>query len=99
MQCLPTPVILSDASGLLKLLATEYRVVRKRISRNRRPKHWDNIQDLVAPFDCNLYGPPVAGLLWERRLQYICCKDDGRKQCFHHHRESQIAPVQRKFMI
>ena len=33
---------------------------------HKRPKSWDNIQDPVCPLLLNLYGHPLAGLLWEK---------------------------------
>ena len=33
------------------------------------PKFWANIQDPVVPLERNLYGRPLAGLLWERKFE------------------------------
>ena len=36
------------------------------LPRNRRPKEWDNIDQPVVKLLCNLYGHPLAGLIWEK---------------------------------
>ena len=33
---------------------------------HRRPKSWEGIKDPVCPLLSNLYGHPLAGLLWEK---------------------------------
>ena len=32
---------------------------------HKRPKSWDSIEDPVVPLLFNLYGHPIAGLLWD----------------------------------
>ena len=49
-----TQVKMSDTSRLLKLLEIECSTVWIRLLRNRRPKHWDNIDDPMVTLDCNL---------------------------------------------
>ena len=39
------------------------------------PKPRDNIDDPMVPLEGNLYGHPLAALLWERRLENNCCKN------------------------
>ena len=36
---------------------------------SRQPESWKNIEDPVCPLERNLYGHPLAGLLWERHLE------------------------------
>ena len=36
------------------------------LPRNRRPKHWDSVDQPVVKLLCNLYGHPLAGLIWEK---------------------------------
>ena len=36
---------------------------------NRRPKSWANIDNPVCKLKLNLYGHPLAGLLWEKYCQ------------------------------
>ena len=39
------------------------------LPRERRPKWWDKIIDPVCPLVRNLYGHPLAGLIWEKHCQ------------------------------
>ena len=39
-----------------------------RLPRHTWPKSWANIEDPVVPLERNLYGHPLAGLLWERQF-------------------------------
>ena len=36
------------------------------LPRHKWPKSWSSMEDLVVPLERNLYGHPLAGLLWER---------------------------------
>ena len=36
------------------------------LPRERRPKHWDNIENPVCELLRNRYGHPLAGLTWEK---------------------------------
>ena len=39
-----------------------------------KPKSWSNMEDPVVPFERNLYGHPLAGLLWERQFEEVLLK-------------------------
>ena len=39
-------------------------------------KSWSNMKDPVDPFERNLYGHPLAGLLWERQFENILLEYD-----------------------
>ena len=39
--------------------------------RHKWPKSWSSMEDPVVPLERNLYGHPLAGLLWERQLEKI----------------------------
>ena len=41
---------------------------------HKRPKSWDEIQDPVCPLLLNIYGHPLAGLLWEKYQESKLCK-------------------------
>ena len=41
---------------------------------HKRPKSWENIEDPVCPLLLNLYGHPLAGLLWELFQEDILLK-------------------------
>ena len=41
------------------------------LPRDRRPRHWDNIEQPVCPLLRNLYGHPLAGLIWEKHCRKL----------------------------
>ena len=55
---------------------------------------WSNIEDPVIPLERNLYGHPLAGLLWERQFEKILLKHDWDKvpnwECLFVHREKRL---------
>ena len=64
-----TQVNLEDAPRLLQVPKSECPAVWIRLPRHKWPKSWANIGDPVVPFERNLYGHPLAGLLWERQFE------------------------------
>ena len=42
--------------------------------RHKWPKSWSSMEDPVVPLERNLYGHPLAGLLWERQFENILSK-------------------------
>ena len=65
----------------------------------RLPKHkWlksrSNMEDPVVPFERNLYGQPLAGLLWELQFEKIMLEHGWEKvpkwECLFVHREKRI---------
>ena len=40
-----------------------------RLPKHKWPKSWEYIEDLAVPLERNLYGHPLAGLLWERQFE------------------------------
>ena len=38
------------------------------------PKSWSSMEDPVVPLERNLYGHPLAGLLWERQFEKMSIK-------------------------
>ena len=48
-----------------------YMYIWIRLPRHKWPKSWSNIEDPVVPLERNLYGHPLAGLLWERRFERV----------------------------
>ena len=42
-------------------------------------KHWDKIGDVVVPLVRNLCGRPLAGSLWERRVEEILWRGELEK--------------------
>ena len=45
-----------------------------RLPRHKWPKSWSSMEDPVVPLERNLYGHPLAGLLWERPFEKILLK-------------------------
>ena len=67
-----TQVRLSDATKLLGSgVVTETWIT---LPPHRRSKSWDNIENPVCPLELNLYGHPLAGLLWELFQEDILIK-------------------------
>ena len=42
-----------------------------RLPKHKWPKSWEYIEDPVVPLERNLYGHPLAGLLWERQFEEV----------------------------
>ena len=42
-----------------------------RFPRHTWPKSWSNIEDPVVLLERNLFGHPLAGLLWERQFEEV----------------------------
>ena len=57
-----------------------------RLPRHKWPKSWSSVEDPVVPLERNLYGHPVAGLLWERQFEKILLKHE----CLFVHREKGL---------
>ena len=69
-----TQVKMEDAPKLLKIPKSECPDISIRLPRHKWPKLWSSIEDPVVPLEKNLYGHPLAGLLWERQLEKIFLK-------------------------
>ena len=57
---------MEDAPRLLGIPKSESPDIWIRLPRHKWPKSCANIEDSVVPLERNLYGHPLAGLLWER---------------------------------
>ena len=66
-----TQVKMEDAHKLLKIPKSECPDIRIRLPRHKWPKSWSSIEDRVVPLERNLYGHPLAGLLWERQFEKV----------------------------
>ena len=64
-----TQVKMEDAPRLLKIPKTECPDVWIRLPRHKWPKSWKNIEDPVVLLERNLYGHPLAGLLWGKTIR------------------------------
>ena len=66
-----TQVKMEDAHKLLKIPKSECPDIWIRLPRHKCPKSWSSMEDPVVPLERNLYGHPLAGLLWERQFEKI----------------------------
>ena len=86
-----THVKMEDAHNLLKIPKSECPDIWIRLPRHQWQKSWSSMEDPVVPFERNLYGHPLAGLLWERQFENILLKHGWEKipnwECLFVHRE------------
>ena len=65
-----------------------------RLPRHNWPKSFSTMEDPVVPLERNLYGNPLAGLLWERQFWKILLKYGWEKvsnwECLFVHREKGL---------
>ena len=66
-----TQVKMEDAHKLLKIPKSECPDIWIRLPRHKWPKSWSSMEDPVVPLERDLYGHPLAGLLWERQFEKI----------------------------
>ena len=66
-----TKVKMEDAHKLLKIQKSECPHIWIRLPRHKWPKSWSSMEDPVVPLERNLYGHPLAGLLWEKQLEKV----------------------------
>ena len=74
-----TQVKMEDAHKLLKVPKSECPDIWIRLRKHKRPKSWSSMEDPVVPLERNLYGHPLAGLLWERQFEKILLKHGWEK--------------------
>ena len=79
-----TQVKMEDAHKLLKIPKSECPDIWIRLPRHKWPKSWSSMEDPIVPLERNLYGHPLAGLIWERQFEKILLKHGwemaGKKQ-------------------
>ena len=66
-----TQVKMTEAPRLLRMPSKE---CPEHVDHNfpqQRPEGWDEIDGAVVLFDMNLYGHPLAGLLWGRKFEEV----------------------------
>ena len=69
-----TQVKMEDAHKLFKIPKSECPDIWIRLPRHKWPKSWSSMEDPVVPLEKNLYGHPLAGLLWEKQFEKILLK-------------------------
>ena len=86
-----TRVKMEDAPKLLKNPKSECPDIWIRLPRHKWPKSWSSMEDPVVLLERNLYGHPLAGLLWERQFEKIllqhCWENFPNWECLFVHRE------------
>ena len=89
-----TQVKMEDAHKLLKIPKSECPDIWIRLPRHKWPKSWSSMEDPVVPLERNLYGHPLAGLLWERQFEKVLLKHGWEKipnwECLFVHREKGL---------
>ena len=89
-----TQVKMEDAHKLLKIPKSKCPDSWIRLQRHKWPKSWSSVEDPVVPLERNLYGHPLAGLLWERQFEKILLKHGWEKipnwECLFVHREKGL---------
>ena len=89
-----TQVKMEDAPKLLKLPKSECPDIWIRRPRHKWPKSWSSIEDPVVPLERNLYGHPLAGLLWETQFEKILLQHGREKvsawECLSVHRQKGL---------
>ena len=90
-----TQVKMEDAPKLLKIPKSECPDIWIRPPRHKWPKSWSSMEDPVVLLERNLYGHPLAGLLWERQFDKILLKRGWEKmpnwECLFVHREKGLS--------
>ena len=89
-----TQVKMENAHKLLKIPKSECPDIWVRLPRHKWPKSWSSIEDPVVPLERNLYGHPLAGLLWERQFEKILLQHGWEKvsnwKCLFVHRQKGL---------
>ena len=92
-----TQVSLLKAHELLGLSKAECPETWISLPPSRRPSSWKDIEDPVCPLERNLYGHPLAGLLWERHLEQALFELGWEKvqswECLYVHRELSLIHI------
>ena len=89
-----TQIKMKDAPKLLKIPKSECPDIWIRLPRHKWPESWSSMEDPVVPLERNLYGHPLAGLLWERQFEKILLQHGWENvptwECFFVHREKGL---------
>ena len=88
---------MEDAPKLLKIPKSECPVFWIRLPKHKWPESWSSMEDPVFLLERNLYGHPLAGLLWERQFEKILLKHGCEKipnwECLFVHRKGLFLSV------
>jgi len=87
-------VLLAEGESLLNDHTTQFADTWITIPKSRQPASWANIEKPVVPLLRNLYGHPLAGLLWERHCRRAILKHGFEPvkgwECLYVHRKKQL---------
>ena len=72
-------VKMEDAPKLLEIPKSECPDIWIRLPRHKWPKSWSSMEDPVVPLERDLYGHPLARLLWERQFEKILLQHGWEK--------------------
>ena len=65
-----------------------------RLPKPKWPKSWSSMEDPVVPLEGNIYGHPLAGLVWERQFEKILLQHGWDKvsnlECLFVHRQKGL---------
>ena len=90
-------VKMEDAPKLLKIPKSECPDIWNRLPRHKWPKSWSSMEDPVVPLERNLYGHPLAGLLWERQFEKILLQHGWEKvsnwECLFVDRQKRVVLI------
>ena len=89
-----TQVKMEDAPKQVNIPETECPYIWIRLPRHKWPQSWSSMEDPVVPLERNLYGHPLARLLWEKQFQNILLKHGwekvSKRECLFVHREKGL---------
>ena len=89
-----TQVKMEDAHKSLKIPKSECPDIWIRPPRHKWTMSWSSIEDPDVPFENDLYGHPLARMLWERQFEKILLKHGWEKipncECLFAHREKGL---------
>ena len=89
-----TQVKMEDAPTLLQIPKSECPDIWIRLPKHKWPESSSSMEDPVVSLERNLYGHPLAGLLWERQLEKVLLKDGWAKvpnwECLFVNREKGL---------
>ena len=85
---------MEDAPSLLKIPKSECPDIWIRLSNHKWSESWSSMEDPVVPLERNVYGHPLAGLLWERQFEKVLLEHGWEKvlnwECLFVNREKGL---------
>ena len=66
------PIVIENSSQNVQIFGCIYQ-------KHKWPKSWSSMKDPVVPLKRNLYGHPLAGLLWERQFEKVLLEHGWEK--------------------